>query len=39
MFKQCKKGVGWQHTTFTLCQNGICSNNFFLWWADYALEG
>ena len=35
----CKKGVGRQHTIFTLCQNAAYSNEFFLWWVDYALEG
>ena len=35
----CKKGVGRQHTAFTFCQNAALSNEFFLWWVDYALEG
>ena len=33
------KGVGRQHTTSVSCQNTACSNQFFLWWVDYALEG
>ena len=35
---ECKKGVSRQHTTFTLCQNDACSNGFFLFLVDYALE-
>ena len=35
----CQKGFGRQHTAFTLCQNAAFSNEFFLWWVDYALEG
>ena len=36
---ECKKRVGRQHTTFTLCQNAACSNEYFLLQLDYALEG
>ena len=36
---ECKKQVGRQHTTFTLCQNAACSNEYFLLQLDYALEG
>ena len=25
---ECKKRVGWRHTTFTLCQNAACSSFF-----------
>ena len=35
---ECKKRVGRQHTTFTLCQNATCSGEYFLLQADYALE-
>ena len=35
----CKRGVGWQHTTFTSYQNAAFSNEFCLWRVDYALEG
>ena len=27
------------YTTFTSCQNAACSNTFFFWRVDYALEG
>ena len=27
------------YTTFTSCQNAACSNTFFYWRVDYALEG
>ena len=36
---ECKKQVGRQHTTFTLCQNATCSSEYFLLQVDYALEG
>ena len=36
---KCKKWVGRQHTTFTLCQNAACSSEYFLLQVDYALEG
>ena len=36
---ECKKRVGRQHTTFTLCQNAACSNEYFLLRIDYAMEG
>ena len=36
---ECKKRVGRQHTTFTSCQNTVCSNEYFLFRVDYALEG
>ena len=36
---ECKKRVGRQHTTFTSCQNAACSNEYFLFRVDYALEG
>ena len=35
---ECKKGVGRQHTTFTSSQNAACSNEYFLFRVDYALE-
>ena len=35
---ECKKGVG-RHTRLTSCKNNACSNEFFLLWLDYALEG
>ena len=35
---KCKNGVGRQQWTFTSCQNAACSDDFFLWWVDYALE-
>ena len=28
-----------RYPTFTSCQNAACSNTFFLWRVDYALEG
>ena len=34
-YAACKKWVGRQHTTFTLCQNAACSNLFFLQWVDH----
>ena len=34
-----KKGAGTQHTAFISCQNAAFSNEFFLWRADYVLEG
>ena len=34
---KCKNEVGRQHTTFTSCQNAACSNEFILWWVDYAF--
>ena len=27
------------YATFTSCQNAACSNTFFFWRVDYALEG
>ena len=36
---ECKKRVGRQHTTFTLCQNAACSSEYFPLQVDYALEG
>ena len=35
---ECKTRVGRQHTTFTLCQNAVCSSEYFLLHVDYALE-
>ena len=35
---KCKNEVGRQHTTFTPCQNGACSNELLLWRVDYTSE-
>ena len=35
---ECKKRVGRQHTSFTLCQNAACSSEYFLLQVEYALE-
>ena len=34
-FARCTK----TYTTFTSCQNAACSNTFFFWRVDHALEG